>query len=149
MHNDLESLSNAKDSISQAYFNLLKTDILFNNLRDKHALIRASLYGSDLAIEEKRILAREHYEFLDTLTLRSEYINSKEFRSFLNFYLEYVNRIITGEDIPYSLNKESYYLAKAVFKPDRSPPNVTKNHFVRFFQLAPNDLRHDPAEILM
>ena len=118
MHNELESLSNAKDSISQAYYELLRTDILFDNLRDKHALIRASLYGLDLAIEEKRKLAREHYAFIDTLTLRSEHLNSAEFRGFLNFYLEYVNRIITGEDIPYSMNEESYYLAKAVFKED-------------------------------
>jgi two-component sensor histidine kinase len=114
MENKLKDLNEAKDSISHANFNLLKTDILFKNLKTKHALIRASLYGSETKIEEKRAIARKYYTYLDTLTLRSEYLNSSQFRGFLDFYLEYLNRIITGNDIPFRYNEKSYWLAKAV-----------------------------------
>ena len=92
----LDELLPAKDSISDAYFKLLHTDALFDNLGSKHALIRASLYGSDRTVDEKRAIARHYYTFLDTLTLKTEYLNSSEFRSFLSFYLEYINRTVTG-----------------------------------------------------
>ncbi len=65
---EMKDLYQAKDSISEAYFRLLHTDMLFDNLSAKHALIRASLYGSDISIEEKRAIARSQYSFLDTLT---------------------------------------------------------------------------------
>ncbi len=118
MVSKLEELTLAKDSISEAYFNLVKTDIEFDNLRMKHALIRASLYGPETKAEYKRARARELYSYLDTLTLRAEHLISREFRSFLNFYLEYVNRIITGEDIAYSYDEKNYYLAKAIYRKD-------------------------------
>jgi hypothetical protein len=81
------NLNDAKDSISQAYFHLLNNDALFKNFQNKHALIRANLKSLDLSIEQKRELAREHYAFMDTLTLSPEYINSTQFRGFLGFYL--------------------------------------------------------------
>ncbi len=40
----------------------------------KHSLIRASLYGSEIDIDEKRASARKYYSYLDNLTLRSEYL---------------------------------------------------------------------------
>ena len=112
----LTDLSLARDSISDSYFDLLRTDILFDNLSSKHTLIRASLYGPDVETEYKRGRARELYAFMDTLTLEHEYLPSKEFRSFLNYYLEYLNRIITGEDIAYSYDEENYYLARAIYR---------------------------------
>lgn len=112
----LEKLQTAKDSISEAYFKLLNTDALFDNLGSKHALIRASLYGSDKTIDEKRAIARHYYTFLDTLTLKTEYLNSSEFRSFLNFYLEYINRIVTGRDVSYDASDNNMYLAKSIFE---------------------------------
>jgi len=115
MKDDLRSLDEAKDTLSHGYYALLKTDIRFENVRMKHALIRASLYGSEIDIDEKRAIARKYYSYLDTLTLRSEYLNSSVFRNYLDFYLEYLNRIITGKDIPYGDNEKSYWLAKAVF----------------------------------
>ena len=115
MKADLDTLYEAKDTLSNRYYNLLKTDTRFENVRLKHALIRASLYGSEIDIDEKRTIAREYYSYLDTLTLRPEYLNSSVFRSYLDFYLEYLNRIITGKDIPYGNNEKSYWLAKAVF----------------------------------
>ncbi|MGW8316281.1 MAG: histidine kinase [Bacteroidales bacterium] len=115
MEDKLADLVEAKDSISQTCFNVLKTDILFDNLSTKHALIRASLYGSDIPVTRKRAIAREHYTYMDTLTLRPEYLKSADFRNFLDDYLEYLNRIITGKDIPYGDNENSYWLAKAVF----------------------------------
>ncbi|MFC2089767.1 histidine kinase [Bacteroidota bacterium] len=115
MKSKLQNIIEAKDSISPGYFNILKTDILFENLNTKHALIRASLYGSDTGIDKKRAIARKYYSFLDTLKLSSEYLDSREFRSFLDFYLEYLNRIITGKDVPFGFNERSYWLAKAVF----------------------------------
>jgi two-component sensor histidine kinase len=118
MKSKLKELGKAKDSISPAYFKMLHTDIMFENLREKHALIRASLYGSDIKIEEKRTRAREYYAFMDTLTLKSEYLNSIEYRYFLGFYLEYINRIVTGRDVPYNIGEKSSYLAKAIFEKD-------------------------------
>jgi signal transduction histidine kinase len=112
----LEDLQYAKDSISEAYYQLLHTDALFDNLGSKHALIRASLYGSDRTIDEKRAIARHYYTFLDTLTLKPEYLISREFRSFLNFYLEYINRIVTGRDVPYDASDNNLYLAKSIFE---------------------------------
>jgi len=115
MKKELQNLNEAKDTISQCYYNLLWADITFGNFRAKHALIRASLYPPELSKEEKRNLAREHYAFLDSLSLRSEYVSSRSFRSFLSFYLEYLNRIITGDDIPFGFDEKSYWLANAVF----------------------------------
>jgi hypothetical protein len=115
MNDDLNSLNEAKDTLSHGYYSLLKTDIRFENIAKKHALIRASLYGSETDIDEKRAIARKHYSYLDSLTLRPEYLNSREFRNYLGFYLEYLNRIITGKDIPYGQNEKGYWLAKAVF----------------------------------
>jgi two-component sensor histidine kinase len=115
MKDDLKSLDEAIDTLSHGYYTLLKTDIRFENIAKKHALIRASLYGSEKNIDEKRRIAREYYSYLDTLTLRPEYLNSREFRNYLGFYLEYLNRIITGNDIPYGQNEKGYWLAKAVF----------------------------------
>lgn len=80
MGDELNSLNEAKDSLSPVYFDLLKTDILFDHLGTKHALIRASLYGSDRNIEEKRALAREYYSFMDTLTLEPEYFRKNHFQ---------------------------------------------------------------------
>jgi two-component sensor histidine kinase len=111
----LEDLNEAKDTLSDGFYTLLKTDIRFENVKKKHALIRASLYGSEIDIEEKRAIAREYYSYLDTLSLRPEYLNSRVFRNYLGFYLEYLNRIISGKDIPYGHNEKSYWLAKAVF----------------------------------
>jgi len=116
MKKELQNLNKAKDSISQAYYNLLWTDYTFSNFGAKHALIRASLYPPEFSKEEKRNLAREHYAFLDSLSLRSEYLNSRAFRSFLSFYLEYLNRIITGDDVPFGFDEKSYWLANAVFE---------------------------------
>ena len=115
MKEDLNSLNKAKDTLSDGYYTLLKKDIRFENLKMKHALIRASLYGSEIDIDEKRAIAREYYSYLDTLTLRPDYLNSSVFRSYIDFHLEYLNRIITGKDIPYGNNEKSYWLAKAVF----------------------------------
>jgi signal transduction histidine kinase len=78
-------------------------------------LIRASLYDPDMNIEQKRARARKYYAFLDTLSLKPVYLNSTEFRSFLDYYLEYINRIVTGKDVPYDQNEKSSYLAKAIF----------------------------------
>lgn len=114
----LEELHLAKDSISEAYFKLLRTDALFDNLASKHALIRASLYGSDRTIDEKRAIARHYYSFLDTLTLKPEYLISREFRGFLDFYLEYINRIVTGRDVWYEASDNNIYLAKSLFEPE-------------------------------
>ncbi|MCK4989704.1 MAG: histidine kinase, partial [Bacteroidales bacterium] len=114
----LEELQLAKDSISEAYFQLLHTDALFDNLGSKHALIRASLYGSDRTIDEKRAIARHYYTFLDTLTLKPEYLISREFRGFLNFYLEYINRIVTGRDVSFDDSDNNIYLAKSIFEPE-------------------------------
>jgi signal transduction histidine kinase len=114
----LEELQAAKDSISEAYYELLHADALFDNLGSKHALIRASLYGSDRSIDEKRALARHYYTFLDTLTLKPEYLSSREFRGFLNFYLEYINRIVTGRDVWYEASHNNLYLAKSIFEPE-------------------------------
>ena len=113
---EMKDLYQAKDSISEAYFRLLHTDMLFDNLSAKHALIRASLYGSDISIEEKRAIARSQYSFLDTLTLKPEYLNSADFRGFLNFYLEYINRIITGRDVPYNDSDNNSFLARSIFE---------------------------------
>lgn len=115
MEERLEKLERAGDSISGAYYRLLKHDIQFENLKMKHALIRASLYGPDMEIAKKRALARDHYAFMDTLNIRPEYTSSSQFRDFLGFYLEYLNRIITGRDIPYRSDEKSYWLSKAVF----------------------------------
>jgi len=111
-------LQKARDSISDPYFHLLHTDALFDNLKTKHALIRASLYGSDKTVEEKRAIARHYYTFLDTLTLEPAYLNSKQFRGFLGFYLEYINRIITGRDVPFNISENSSSMAKAIFEKD-------------------------------
>ncbi len=116
LRNELKMLNEVKDSLSPALFHLLTTEAKFDNLGNKHALIRASLYGPEVPLEDKRTKARALYSFMDTLTLKSGYLISREFRSFLAFYLEYVNRIVTGEDIAYSYNEENYYLAKAVFE---------------------------------
>ncbi len=113
---EMKDLYQAKDSISEAYFRLLHTDILFDNLSAKHTLIRASLYSSDISIEEKRAIARSQYSFLDTLTLKPEYLNSADFRGFLNFYLEYINRIITGRDVPYDDSDNNSFLARSIFE---------------------------------
>lgn len=118
MESKLKDLTLAKDSISEAYFNLLKTDIEFDNLSMKHALIRASLYGPETKPEYKRARARELYNYMDTLTLKDEYLISSEFRGFLSLYLEYINRIITGEDIAYSYDEKNYYLARSIYKKD-------------------------------
>lgn len=112
----INELNEAYDSISVEYFALLKNDILFDNLGMKHALIRAWLNSQDLEIEKRRELAREYYAFLDTLTFRPDYVNSRQFRSFLDFYLEYLNRIITGDDVPFAYDDKSYWLAKAVYE---------------------------------
>ncbi len=112
----LNELYPAKDSISDAYYNLLHTDALFDNLGSKHALIRASLYGSDKTIDEKRAIARHYYSFLDTLTLKPEYLNSREFRSFISSYLEYINRIVTGRDVSYGASDNNIHLAKSIFE---------------------------------
>jgi len=112
----LDELLPAKDSISEAYFQLLHTDALFDNLGSKHALIRASLYGSDRTVDEKRAIARHYYTFLDTLTLKTEYLNSSKFRSFLSFYLEYINRTVTGRDVAYDASDNNIYLAKSIFE---------------------------------
>ncbi|MEA3480074.1 MAG: histidine kinase [Bacteroidota bacterium] len=109
-------LQQAKDSISNAYFRLLHTDMLFDNLKTKHALIRASLYGSDQTVDEKRAIARHYYSFLDTLTLKPTYLNSLQFRGFLGFYLEYINRIITGRDVPYNDSETNNSLARSIFE---------------------------------
>jgi len=114
----LDELLPAKDSISEAYYQLLHTDALFDNLGSKHALIRASLYGSDRTIDEKRAIARHYYTFLDTLTLKPEYLISREFRGFLNFYLEYINRIVTGRDVSFDDSDNNIYLAKSIFEPE-------------------------------
>jgi len=115
MKDNLSSLNEAKDTLSNGYYSLLRSDIRFENLVMKHSLIRASLYGSEIDIDEKRASARKHYSYLDNLTLRPEYLNSRDFRHYLGFYLEYLNRIITGKDIPYQQGEKSYWLAKAVF----------------------------------
>lgn len=115
MKDDLSSLNEAKDSLSNGYYSLLKTDIRFNNLAMKHSLIRASLYGPEIEIDKKRASARKYYNYLDNLSLKSEYLHSRDFRHYLGFYLEYLNRIITGKDIPYQQGEKSYWLAKAVF----------------------------------
>ena len=115
MASKLDELQQAKDSISEAYFHLLKTDVLFDNLGSKHALIRAALYGSDKTVEEKRAIARHYYSFMDSLTLKPVYLSSTEFRGFLGFYLEYINRITTGRDVPYDANETNSSLAKAIF----------------------------------
>ena len=113
----LEELQKAKDTISEAYYRLLHTDALFENLSSKHALIRAFLYGPDRTIDEKRALARHYYTFLDTLNLKPEYLVSREFRGFLNFYLEYINRIVTGRDVWYEASDNNIYLARSIFEP--------------------------------
>lgn len=118
LKNELKNLNEAKDSISQAYFHLLETDALFSNYKMKHALIRAHLYGQDLSVEEKRKLARGYYAFMDTLSLGSAYVFSSNFRNYLVFYLEYVNRIVTGRDVPYNMDEKSNFLAKAIFEKD-------------------------------
>ena len=115
MKDDLNSLNEAKDTLSDGYYTLLQTNIRFENVAKKHALIRASLYGSEIDIKEKRAIAREYYSYLDTLSLRPEYLDSRVFRNYLGFYLEYLNRIITGKDVPFQRNEKSYWLAKAVF----------------------------------
>jgi len=111
----LDELNEARDSISTAYYNLLKLDARFENLKMKHVLIRASLYGTDIGVGEKRSLARKYYSFMDSLVLSPEYLNSPEFRGFQDFYLEYLNRIITGKDVPFGFSERNYWLAKAVF----------------------------------
>jgi len=141
MNEDLKSLKGAKDSLSPAFFHLLNTDAKFENLGDKHALIRASLYGPEVPIETKRKKARALYSFLDTLTLKSEYLVSNEFRSFLSFYLEYVNRIVTGEDIAYSYNEENYYLARAVFEKE-----VLKTFLFERLSFQMDQLKFFPAK---
>jgi len=114
----LEELQKAEDTISEAYYKLLHTDALFDNLGKKHALIRASLNGSDKTVDEKRALARHYYTFLDTLTLKPEYLSSRRFRGFLNFYLEYINRIVTGRDVWYEASDNNIYLARSIFEPE-------------------------------
>jgi Histidine kinase len=118
MKNELKNLKEAKDSISQSYFHLLETDALFSNYTMKHTLIRAHLYDQDLSVEEKRELARGYYAFMDTLNLGSAYIFSSNFRSYLGFYLEYVNRIVTGRDVPFNRGEKNNFLAKAIFEKD-------------------------------
>ena len=115
MGKELARLTEARDSLSPGYYHLCRTGILFDNLGTKHTLIRASLYGSDRKIEEKRALAREYYSFMDTLTLRPEYLSSLEFRGFLGLYLEYINRSVTGRDIPHNIGEETSYLAQGIF----------------------------------
>lgn len=112
---ELKTLNEAKDSLSPAYYQLLNTEAKFDNLGNKHALIRASLYGPEVPLADKRTRARGLYSFLDSLDLKPEYLNSSEFRSFLAYYLEYVNRVVTGEDIDYSYDEKNYYLARAIF----------------------------------
>jgi len=116
MNSQLGELRLAHDSISEGYYLLLKTDIEFDNLSSKHTLIRASLYDPDTKAEVKRAKARELYTFFDTVSLQSEDLASREFRQFLNFYLEYLNRIITGEDIAYRYDEKNYYLARAIYR---------------------------------
>ncbi len=116
MHKKLEDLSVAKDSISRACYHLLATDARFENLSKKHALIRAYLYNPSMSAGQKRSLARKHYTFMDSLTLKQEYLVSPKYRQFLGLYLEYLNRIITGKDIAYSYDSTSYYLATSIFE---------------------------------
>ncbi len=118
MKNEMKNLKEAKDSISPAYFHLLETDALFSNYRMKHQLIRANLYDLDHSVDEKRKLARGYYAFMDTLSLESAYVHSSNFRNYLVFYLEYVNRIVTGRDVPYNVGEKSNFLAKAIFEKD-------------------------------
>jgi signal transduction histidine kinase len=141
LRNELTQLAEAKDSLSPAYFDLLSTDARFDNLGNKHALIRASLYGPEVPVEDKRTKARTLYSFLDTLSLKSEYLVSREFRSFMPFYLEYVNRIVTGEDIAYSYDEKNYYLAKAVFEKE-----VLKTFLFERLSFQMDELKFFPAK---
>ncbi|MBI9065718.1 MAG: histidine kinase [Salinivirgaceae bacterium] len=110
-------LLSINDTLSKNTYNKLLYDITFKSLVQKHALIRASLYTEKPNIIKNRQIARELYSFMDTLELKSEYLISKEFRSFLESYLEYINRIVTGLDSPES-NLKNFDLSKTVFSGD-------------------------------
>lgn len=111
-----KELDLAKDSLSQSFYQMRLYDIFFNDLIEKHSLIRAYLYQFHKNLEQAREKARKLYAYLDNLELKEEYLVSSSFVSFLDYYLEYINRIATGKDIPTYLTDKNFHLANGLFE---------------------------------
>lgn len=114
LRENLNSLKEVKDSISNKFFHLTQTEYIFANLNLKHRLVRAHLYSDTASSITKRKQSRELYGFMDEVEFKDEYLISSEYIYFVSLYIEYLWRIIYGEDIPI-IYYNGYYLAKAAF----------------------------------
>lgn len=106
-------LDHNKDQLSESFIFLVKTKNYFGLLNDKHALVNAHLYSDTASSRTKREEARQLYQFMDAVEFNDAYLISSEYKSFLHMYLEYLWRIILGEDVPGTVN--NYYLSKATY----------------------------------
>lgn len=114
LRESLNVLNEHKDNISSELYQLTKTDYIFASLHLKHTLVRAYLYSDTASSSTKRKQSRELYGFMDDVEFKDEYMISSKYRGFLGAYIEYLLRIIYGEDKPVYIN--GYYLAKAAFR---------------------------------
>lgn len=113
----LKEFTKIDDQFSHEFIRYVKTQIKFSNINKKHRLIRAHINSLSLAPHLARAEARKLYSFMDSIDINNPaYLISDEYRGvFLTFYLEYINRITTGEDrTPKS--SEAYQMANLVYK---------------------------------